>query len=308
MTAASERSVRSVSMAFRVVDDLTGDPIPRAEVISGVLANRIVSKPDGYHVFTDVEDGTYGIGIRSRGFRDYSLTATLPLDPAIYPLVEVPGENELILAVRQVHAGTIVRFAARDIYPGFPAGSAVIGDGFTATLAADLAGEDVEEAELSGVPGGVSISANDFLRVRGERLIRLRPGPYYPFEPLQRRLAGTILHATSGEPIAGAEVRIERVNSKTVTARTLGSTAADVARFHTISSGSNLRVVGTDPDILGVSDSRGRFQFYFTEKNALTIDEVRLHVEAAGYDPLSTGDIDLTTEVETTGQISLIPS
>ena len=306
---------RVVSLALRVVDDITSDYVSRANVkLSNVRYSRLaIAKADGFYVFTDIVPGSYQLSIDASNFEHFSQSIDLPLTASV--VLDIPGENELMLSVTNSNTTTeIVNFAARHFYQPINEGTLVISSRRISSLVETLEGEGVTEATLDEVGSGASrIRRRDVLRLVGERLIRLRPEPHYRFPAPHyllgdqlRRLSGTIRDAATERPIDDATVELSRIGSATINFEDVGTTAENTVRVYTVGNNATTkRVFGVTRDVRKSTNARGQYIFYFPLRPDLTIDQVTVNATATGYAAAPPADVDLTIRAASIENFSL---
>lgn len=307
-----ETKTRGVSLAVKLVDDLSSKIITDGNVLLSKIGGNdrvhsAIKKQDGFYVFTDVPDEAYKLTIEAQYFQSFEHNLTMPLPVIDNFVLNIPGQNELILSVQNSNTSTeTVTFADRHFYRVIDAGTSMISSRRLGALAVSLEGESVGEAILDEVGSGTSrIHTNDIIRFIGERVIRMKPAPHYVFGKKLRRLIGTVRDNATDQAITNAQVEIARVNSHNLNAEDVGTTASNTVRVYSIQNGTNKRVIGTNNDIQKRVNDRGRFVLYFPERLDLDIDNITLSVTAANYAAISPLDIDLTTQMETVQTIHL---
>jgi len=307
-----ETKIRVVSLAVKLVDDLSSNIITNGNVLLSSIGGNdrvhaAIKKQDGFYVLTDVPDWAYKLSIKAQSYQSFEHNLTMPLPVTDKSVLNIPGQNELLLSVQSSDTSTeTVSFANRHFYHPIVAGTQVISSRRLGALATTLEGESVGEATLDEVGSGASrIRTNDIIRFIGERVIRLKPAPHYAFGKQLRRLIGSVRDAATDQAIPNAQVEITRVNSHNINAEDVGTTANNTVSIYSIQNGVNKRVIGTSNDIQRIVDSRGRFVLYFPERLDLDIDNITLSVTAANYAAISPLDIDLTTQMETVQTIHL---
>ena len=307
-SAFYQKTTRVVSLAIRVVDDITSDYVTRAKVeLSNAQYTRVaIAKPDGFYVFTDVPPGTYQLSIDANDFEYFSQSINLPLSGSV--VLDIPGENEVLLSVANSDTTTeTVEFAAKHFYTPVNPGTLVISSRRISSLTETLEGEGVTMATLEEVGSGANrIQQQDVVRLVGERLLRLRPAHHYRFREHLRRLSGTIRDAATDRPIDGATVTLSRIGTETINFEDVGTTAENSVRVYTVgNSAATKRVLGVTRDVRKSTNSRGHYVFYFPRRPDLTIDRVTVNATATDYAGSPPVDVDLTIRTKSIENFTL---
>ncbi len=287
-----EKSLRHVSMAVQLLDDLYSTVIRDAAVrIEGQRQSPVI-KEDGFYVFTDLGGGSFRMLVRRPMYQDFERVFTLPLPTNDRLILDVPGENELVLAVQSVDSETsTIRFQARDVFDPLPAGTPVVSSDLVTALAQPIEGEAVDTATLQSVG---TLQQDDIVRlVKPARVVRLRPGPGYPFMGDLRHLTGTVRDAADGQPITGATVELVQVNDLSINAEVVGTTSTNLVTICSMSTGSEKRVIGTERDRHCITTTRGSYAFYFPARADLNVQSVMVRVTANGYQAAESASINL---------------
>jgi hypothetical protein len=250
-----------------------------------------VVKDDGFYVFTDLGAGTFRLTVRGPRYQEFEQVFALPLPANDRLILDVPGENELALVVRSADPATnTIRFQARDIFDRLPAGAPVVSSRLVTALAQPLEGEGVDAATLVSVG---NLQEDDIVRLLKPRVVRLRPGPGYPFAADLRRLTGTVRDAADGRPVARATAELVQVNGHAVNAETVGTASANSATIYSIGAGPEKRAIGAARDIRCITTHRGGYAFCFPSRADLHVQSVRVRVTANGYQTAESASIDL---------------
>lgn len=278
-------------MAVRLLDDLHSTIVRDAVVrIEGQRQHPVV-KDDGFYVFTDLGAGTFRLTVRDPRYQEFEQMFALPLLTNDRLILDVPGENELVLVVRSADPATgAIRFQARDVFDRLPAGAPVVSSRLVTALAQPLEGEGVDAATLVDVG---NLQEDDIVRLLKPRVVRLRPGPGYPFAADLRRLTGTVRDADDGRPVERATAELIQVNGHTVNAEIVGTTSANSATIHSIGAGPEKRVIGVARDTHCITTTRGGYAFYFPVRADLNVQSVVVRVTANGYQTAASANIDL---------------
>jgi hypothetical protein len=280
----TDRLLRRASVALKPVDDLTSSLVQSAEIRTAASAGVALRKSDGFFVFSNLPDGAHTITIEEPSYRTFDIVLSLPLPNEDRLLLSIQGENEEFLVVSSVDAPSrTLTFQSRTFRPALRAGSPVITSRVVTALSEELEGEGVVSAVVDDVGTGATlIQPGDFVRIVRERLVRLRPGPYYPFEDETKRLTGAMIDALTSQPIVGGEARLQRVDNVAVSSRNVGTSSANRARIYFFDSGTP-RIIGTERDISATTDARGRFAFTFSQRLSFDPTSLRLRFSAPGY-------------------------
>lgn len=307
-----ESVTRSLSVAVRVVDDLTGEAIVGARVVARDARRPWTAhgKPDGFHVLTDLPDGAYTLHLEAAGYQPVSTPLHLPLPGGSRGVLDMPGENETMLVVQDSSIGSIdsdagptpvevIRFAARDIFPALPAGSPVVSSRRLSTLAAAIDGEGVDSARI-GISdladGTIRLRPFDIVRVLGHRVLRLRPASHYPFGAGPRRLAGTVYETGPGPVIEGATVRVTHLNDEPIATETVGTAPENRIQVATYRSALDKRAVDKASRLETRTNTRGRYVLYFPERADLPIQRISIRCSAAGFTAAAAGSVELAAD------------
>ncbi len=281
-----ERTLCSVAIAARLVDRLTARPIAGAQVRITGRHQQPIAKEDGFYVFTDLPAEDVTLQASAPGYQLFDHTFALPLPTGDRRVLDVPGENELFLSVITAQSSPeekIITFAARDFFKPIPSGTRIISDKIETRLAATLEGEEVSQAVLEDIGSGPDqLGQNDVVRLIGERVVQMRPGPSYWFAKRARRLVGVVADGADGSPIPDATVTLTEVNDQIVDSEELG-TALNRVRVYTIGNDDSKRVIGTRRDIESRSGTRGGYCFYLPERRDLIFNKVMISAAATGY-------------------------
>ncbi len=282
-------------MAVQLLDDLSATTVRDADVWIRGSRRRAVGKEDGFYVFTDLEPGPYELTIDSARYQPFEHSFELPLPTAHRLILDVPGENERMLVVQGVDAAaSTISFAARNFLHPLPAGTPVISSRLVTTLTAELEGEAVDTATLTSVGAGVTaLRSEDVVRLVKQRVVRMRPGPYYPFSSTLTRLTGTVRDAATGQSIRGATLELTRINAEDVLSAEVGTSPGNSVRVYTVGSGAAMRALGPRRTVRSTTDQRGRYSFYFPARRDLTVDNVTVGVTATGYVAAAPVDVSL---------------
>ncbi len=303
-----ETTRRIVSLALRVIDDVTAKQVTSAKVKlrNARYSRKAFAKNDGFYVFTDMVPGTYELLIEADGYDAFTQSVDLPLPGT--PVLNVPGENEVLLSATNSNTSAeTVEFAPRNFFTAAPDGTSVITSRRISVLADPLEGESVSMATLDEVGSGVSrIRRRDVLRLVGERVVRLRPAPHYRFDDRLLRLSGAVRDGANGSPIAGATVTLSRIGTRSIDSEDVGTTPGNTVRVYTIgTTTATKRVVGVGRDVIKSTNSRGQYVFHFPERIDLTVDQVTVDATAPGYTPATPVDVNLTANVHTVRNFDL---
>src|SRR5687768_11801135 len=90
--AAQAAAQGGVTLSGRLVNSLSGEPIPAATVTLDELRRQTTSKEDGTFTFDNVPPGTYHISILAQGYSSRRSEVTLAAGQAAIPDVRVDPE------------------------------------------------------------------------------------------------------------------------------------------------------------------------------------------------------------------------
>jgi hypothetical protein len=307
-----ESVTRSLSVAVRVVDDLTGEAIIDVRVVARNARRAWTAhgKPDGFHVLTDLPDGAYTLEFEAAGYQPVATPLHLPLPGGNRGVLDMPGENETMLVVQDSTIGSIdsdagptpvevIRFAARDIFTALPAGSPVVSSRRLSTLAATLDGEAVDSARIAIsdlADGTIRLRPFDIVRVLGHRVVRLRPASHYPFGARPRRLAGTVYEAGPGAVVEGATVRVTHLNDEPIATETVGTAPENRIQVATYRSALDKRAVDRAARLETRTNARGRYVLYFPERADLPLQRISIRCSAPGFTAAAAGSVELAAD------------
>ncbi|HEX8140090.1 MAG TPA: hypothetical protein VF544_21185 [Pyrinomonadaceae bacterium] len=275
-----------VALTGQVIEDVTYEELgPQQYRVSIRGVNKTAHyKRGGFFAFSDLAPGDYTLLITGERFQTEQYALTLPLNPTF---LRQPGDNDAVVKVKTINAGNNhVSFDPVILPKEIRAGALVIGQQFSATLAATLSAGEVTSARLSTVD---ALAQGDFLRFVRDSSIRLRFDPYYLLPAGFTRIVGQVTLGGAPEiALAGAEVRLSRVNDTPVATLQLGD-----AEFATVRLDGADMVLGAVKDTRTLTNARGDYNLYFSDR--INFQSVTLEVTLAAYQaalgtrPVSTG-------------------
>jgi hypothetical protein len=266
ITLETRRS--QVSIHGRVADERTrADLGPRR--YRAALRNyrrHAIQKHDGYFAFADLPPSPpdYEVELSGREFQERVFTVPWPGPGAA--ALEPAGEDELQVIVTAV-AGNRVSFASQPFVPYIVQGAEVLAPGgFATTLAEELAGADIDGAELQAV--GPIVDA-DVLRIVRSTRVLLRPGPYYRFPATTTLVAIRVVEDAPGAaPLAAAQIRITAVNGAAVSSAVVAG--ATLFRAELPGPPPVPFLIGTDAARTTRTNARGDAVFYYAPTTPVT--------------------------------------
>jgi hypothetical protein len=251
-----EELIHTASLAGLVVEDLVYEPLDPGEYTAELVGTSAVAyyKRGGIFAFADIAPGAYALRLSGDGFLTQSYGVTLP-GPS--PLLSISGDNDLIVIVKALNGGSNnITFDPVVIAAGIRAGSPVLADGFSTTLATGLDPGSVTQAKLAGVG---TLAPGSVVRMVRDASIRLKYNPYFDFAVPVTQIAGQVTASGSGgRPIVGAQVRLVSIAGSPVTLTSVAG--ASVA---TVVAGGQTIVLGTSRDVTTFTNSAGDYRFYF---------------------------------------------
>ncbi len=271
-----DRRDHQAALVGQVVEDLSFEPLDpdrlQADVAGG--RRRAEVKAGGFFVFSDLAPGAYRLRLAGERLEPQEIPVTLPFAPL---RLARPGDNELVIAVEAVDAAERrITFEPALLPRPIPAGAPVLAAGVETRLAKELPAGPAVAARLESA-GGLAPGA--LVRIVRERSIRLRPDPYATLPGGLTRLVGRVARAVTGQPVAGAEVRLLRLGDAEVEVRDVaGAPIAVVAA-------GRLRLLGTERDVACRTNARGDYHLYFPD--GLFPAAVTLAASAVGLAPAS---------------------
>jgi hypothetical protein len=304
----SDVIVRRTSLALRPLDDLTSSLVQSAEARVEPEGVGALRKSDGFYVFSNLSGGLHTVTVEEPSYRAFRTDVTLPLPVANRLLIDVHGENEEFVVISSVDvASRTLTFEGRTIRPALPRGTTVMTSRIVTALSEEAEGDGVISVVVDDVGSGPTLlRTGDFVRLRRDRVIRLRPGPYYAFEQHTKRLTGVVTDVVTMLPIAGAEARVERIDNLPVSSQNVGTTATNRVELFHFNPGTT-RIVGTELDVAATTDARGRFALTFSPRANVDPATMRVRFSAPGY-LASSSNVSLSPSPAALASVALTPA
>jgi hypothetical protein len=293
----SETIRQTVALVGQMIEDLTYEalsPLRFQATLVGVCQSPQY-KQGGFFVFSNLRPGLYTLRLSGLRMQPQEYTVSVPVQPAILasppvfdsppffevfpvlngsPIFDPPGDNELVVSVRNVLAGNHrITFDPMILQKEIRRGAPVLSTGFTAVLTTGLAVGRVSEARLSSVAG---LTTGSIVRIVRDRSIRLKFGPYAVLPAAATRIVGRVMRQDAPEiPLSGALVRLTQVNGVNVVFTNVAEAdiaGVDIAGTHVI--------LGLEKDVMTRANQQGDYNLYFTGN---FLHSVTLEVTLAGY-------------------------
>jgi hypothetical protein len=188
----------------------------------------------------------------------HPLCLTSPPIFEAFPIFEQPGDNELVVIVRNIDSsGDVITFDPVILRKEIGAGALVLSPGLATRLRAMLDTGRVTRARLGAVAG---LTVDSIVRIIRGRSIRLKFDPYRSLPFAHTRIVGKVVRQDAPEvPLQGAQVRLTHVNSVNVVLQEIVG-----ARVATVAVGATETVLGTERDTVTVTNDQGDYNLYFT--------------------------------------------
>jgi len=277
---------QTASLIGQVIEDVTYEALRLHQFTAELVGVRTSPqyKHGGFFVFSNLRAGGYVLRILGEPFQPQEYTVSVPLQSLIfdspptfevYPMVEAPGENELVVVVKTMDVGgnriffdpVILKKAIRAEVP-------VLAAGFGTRLAAELDMGRVSEARLDDV-SGLTIGA--IVRIVRDRSVRLKFNPYVPLPLDLTRIVGKVVVEEAPErALEGAQVRVTQVNGADVVVHDIAG-----AQIATMSVGGTAVVLGAEKDLVTSTNRQGDYNCYF--RQGLSVGSVTLEASLVGY-------------------------
>lgn len=268
-----------VSLWGKVVEDLTlSEPaVTSYQAALQGAARPPIYKNGGFFVFPDLAAGPYDVALTGTRYQPELLTANAAAQPAN---ISAPGANELIGIVRGIDApNNRINFDPVICRRPIRSGAAVLTSTASTQLTTAIEPGEVSRARLATLTG---IAVNDIVRIVREPAIRLKLSPYVEPPIRVTRLFGIAVDSFDGKPLAGAAVRITRINTQPVVLTNVAG--ASVA---TVTIAGTTRLLGLERDISAATTPNGHFHFYFERTDFIT--DITIEAALAAYNA-ATGD------------------
>jgi hypothetical protein len=278
----------SVSLVGQVVEDLTYVPLSPNQFTATLVGVKKSPqyKQGGFFIFSNLRPGEYTLRVEGERFRPRQYAVTVPLEPSslgsppifdLLPIFDQPGENELVVIVKNTNGGANrITFDPMILKKEIRAGALVLAPGFSARLAVELEVGEVRGASLDMVDG---LATDSIVRIIRERSIRLKFDPYYLLPAdLTQIIGSVVLRDAPGIPLEGVRVRLEQVNGLSVVLNDVAG-----ATIATVGGGGTKVVLGTEMDVVTFTNHRGDYNFYFGPGQVF--GNVTLEASLLGYLP-----------------------
>lgn len=276
---ALESRISRVALYGRVADELTRADLGVRRYRASLRNHRRVAvrKHDGWFAFPDLTPSPpgYELELSGREFQERTFTVTWPGPDAA--ALEPAGEDELQVIVTGVN-GDRVSFASIPYVAPIAEAASVLGPGgFATTLAEELAGADIDGAELDAIG---PIAVGSVLRIVRSTRVLLRPGPYYNFSEGTTVVAIRVVEdAPSAAPVQAAQIRITAVDGAALSSVVVHG----VTLFRTNLPGPPVVafLIGTDAARTTFTNARGDAVFYYAPVTPATT--LTVSVSKTGY-------------------------
>jgi hypothetical protein len=254
-----EERLQTAALAALVIEDLVYEPLDpgtyTAQLLgipAGVKATAFY-KPGGLFVFSDIPVGPVTLQLGGGNFQTQTYSVTVP---GIAPPVFEEGANDLIVIVSALNGGgSNISFNTVNLASNITAGAAVLGTGFSTTLASDLDEGPVKQAKLASLG---TLAVGDVARIVRNPGMRLKYSPYYAFPNPVTQIIGRVTAGTSGIGLAGVPMSLLSVAGNPVTVANVAG--ASVA---TLTTAGGTVVLGTSRDVTTLTNNSGDYHFYF---------------------------------------------
>ena len=225
-------------------------------------------KQDGFFVFSGLREGDYTLKITGERLQPATIKVAIPAQTHVF--LESRGDNELVVIVRKVEAdnentgGKKITFDPVILSKQIRAGARVVSNDLpadsSARLLATLEAGQVSTARVENAGG---LAQNSIVRIIRDRSIRMNLDPYYMFASSITRVVGkAVSKQNPALPLAGAQVRVTRVNDTAVTANDIHG----VAIFTAVDTSGTSIVLGAEKDISAVTNEKGDYNLYFSNE------------------------------------------
>jgi hypothetical protein len=292
-----------------MVEDLVYENIDPARFQAQLVgrADAPVYKREGFFVFSNLARGQYTLKITGQRFQPESIQVFLSAAPAgpeegdpggevsTGPLfLDSRGDNELMVVVRSTedvggnNGGKRINFdpviLSKEIRAGARVYSSNAPPDSSSTLAATLESREISSARIENADG---VEENSVVRIVRDAAVRMKFDSYYLFPSPITRIVGKVVSEESPETsLAGARVRITRINDAVVTRTEVGG----VGIFTGLDTSGNAVVLGAEKDISVVTNEKGDYHIYFSNETMASLkitDQTLSDLEAAGV-PIDT--------------------
>lgn len=272
----SEPILQAASLVGHVIEDQSFDNLNQTYFTVELIGTKRSPqyKNGGFFVFSDLHAGDYTLRISGERFQTEEFAVVLPFAPL---LLEVPGDDELVVVIRNLDGGTArIGFDPVFLPKPFKAKSQVISAAFSGTLAATLEAGKVSSAKLNTLAG---LAVGDIVRIIRDKSIRLRYGPYGALPPGFTRVVGKIvLQGSPARALEGAVVRLAAVNGTSVSVNSVAGLNVVTAQLN-----GKTVVLGTEKDTRTRSNPNGDYNLYFSQPDitGITLEATRAGLQTA---------------------------
>jgi iron complex outermembrane receptor protein len=158
-----------VTLSGRLLNSLSGDPIPGATVQIDELRRQTTSAPDGAFTFADIPPGTYHLSVRSSGYSSRRTEATVPATAG--PSIDVMVDPEL-------HFEEVVSVTgeARSQFEAFQPTSVLVGQELTKQLEMSIGDTLQNEPGVAARSFGPAPARPVIRGLSGDRVLILQDG------------------------------------------------------------------------------------------------------------------------------------
>lgn len=271
-----ESILQAASLVGHVIEDQSFDNLNQTYFTAELIGTKKPPqyKNGGFFVFSDLRAGNYTLRISGERFQTEEFAVVLPFAPL---LLEVPGDGELVVVIRNLDGGT-ARIGFDPVFLPKPlkAKSQVTSAAFSGTLAATLDAGKVSSAKLNTLAG---LAVGDIVRIIRDKSIRLRYGPYGALPSGFTRVVGkTVLQGSPARALEEVSVRLAAVNGTNVS-------VISVAGLNVVTAVINGKTVmlGTEKDTRTRSNRSGDYNLYFSQPdiNSITLEATRAGLQTA---------------------------
>jgi hypothetical protein len=284
-----EKTIQRASLIGHVVEDVVYEDINPSRFQAELIGRGTTPqyKQDGFFVFSGLREGDYMLKITGERLQPATINVAIPAQTPVF--LESRGDNELVVIVRQVEddsentGSKKITFDPVILTKQIRAGARVVSNALPAEPPAKLiATLPAGEVSTARVGDAVGLTQNSIVRIIRDRSIRMNLDPYHVFATSITRVVGKVVSAQNPAlPLAGAQVRVTRVNDIAVIANDI----QHVAIFTGVDTSGKSIVLGAEKDISAVTNEKGDYNLYFSNETLasyIITDTTLIALEAAG--------------------------